>query len=203
MIIGIDFDNTIASYDELMHRLAVEWEWVAAGMPKSKKLIRDALRALPEGEIKWRQLQTQCYGPGMRDARPMDGLKDFLAACKSHGVPVRVVSHKTEFANFGDPTVKLRAAALDWMTRQEFFSSPRFGLSREHVYFEESRAGKIERIRALGLTHFIDDLEETFLEESFPPQVERILYSPQPVADGKGAWRAFGSWGEIRQHLLP
>ena len=79
MIIGIDFDNTIASYDELMHRLAVEWEWVAAGMPKSKKLIRDALRALPDGEIKWRRLQTQCYGPGMRDARPMDGLKDFLA----------------------------------------------------------------------------------------------------------------------------
>ena len=203
MIIGVDFDNTIASYDDLMHRLAVEWDWVAAGMPKSKKLIRDALRALPEGELKWRRLQTQCYGPGMRDARPMEGFKEFLAVCKARSIPVRVVSHKTEFANFGDPTVNLRAAALEWMTQQQFFSSPEFGIGREHVYFEETREEKIERIRALGITHFIDDLEETFQEESFPPQVEKILYSPQPIGQANGAWRVFGSWGEIRKHLLP
>lgn len=200
MVIGIDFDNTIASYDELMHRLAVGWGWVPRDMSKNKKLIRDALRALPEGESKWRQLQTHCYGPGMCDARPMNGVKDFIAACNARRLAVWIVSHKTEFANFGDPTVNLRSAALDWMAQQHFFSSERFGVPRERVIFEETREQKIDRIQALGITHFIDDLEETFLEDSFPRDVVQILFSPQATHNGR--WRAFSTWNDIQQHLL-
>lgn len=202
MIIGIDFDNTIASYDELMRRLAVAWGWVAADMPKNKKLIRDALRALPDGESKWRQLQTHCYGPGMCEAQPMDGVKEFLAACRNRALPVWIVSHKTEFANFGDPTVNLRAAALDWMARQDFFASERFGVPRERVFFEQTRHDKIERIRSLKITHFIDDLEETFLEESFPKDVAKILYTRQPAHNGAGRWEVFSNWDDIAQHLF-
>jgi hypothetical protein len=202
VVIGIDFDNTIASYDELMHRLAVQWGWVGAGMSKNKKLIRDALRALPDGEAKWRRLQTHCYGPGMYDARPMEGAKEFIAGCKTRGVPVWVVSHKTEFANFGDPTVKLRAAALEWMAGQGFFSPEGLGVGRERVFFEETRERKIERIRSLGVSHFIDDLEETFLEPSFPSQVAQILYAPELSSGGGGTWRAFATWRDIQRHLL-
>jgi len=202
VIIGIDFDNTIASYDELMHRLAAEWGWVPASLPRNKKLIRDAIRALPDGESKWRTLQTYSYGPGMRDARPMEGVKDFLARCKQMRIPVWVVSHKTEFANFGDPTVNLRTAALDWMSRQSFFGSEHFGIGRERVHFESSREEKIERIRMLGITHFIDDLEETFLEASFPDDVERILFAPQPGGHSQGRWTTFAAWPDIGRHLL-
>ena len=202
MIIGIDFDNTIASYDELMHRLAVEWGWLSASLPRNKRRVRDALRSLPDGESKWRQLQTHCYGPGMCDARPMEGIKEFLAACKARGVPVWVVSHKTQFANFGEPGVNLRAAALEWMSQQSFFASERFGVGRERIYFEETREEKIARIRRLGITHFIDDLEETFLEKSFPGRVEKILLARQPVRNGRGEWRSFDAWPAIQQHLL-
>jgi hypothetical protein len=197
VIIGIDFDNTIASYDEVMYRLAVEWGWIDARLPRNKRLVRNALRALPEGELKWRRLQTHCYGPGMREATPMEGVGTFFAKCRERGVPVRIVSHKTEYANFGDPSVNLRAAALDWMKQQDFF-----GVPRDQVFFEDTRAQKIERIRVLGITHFVDDLEETFLEESFPPQVAKILYAPQPVHKSNGEWRSFGSWAEIGRHLL-
>ncbi len=202
MVIGIDFDNTIASYDELMHRLAVDWGWIPATLPRNKRLVRDALRSLPDGELKWRRLQTHCYGPGMCDARPMEGIKEFLAACKGRGIPVRVVSHKSEFANFGDPTVNLRAAALEWMSQQSFFDAEHVGIGRDQVYFEETREDKIARIRSLGITHFIDDLEETFLERSFPPQVAKILFAPQPVHNGRGEWRSFASWPDIQLHLL-
>lgn len=202
MIIGIDFDNTIASYDELMHGLAVEWGWVAAGMPKNKKLIRDALRVLPDGELKWRRLQTHCYGHRVCDARPMEGIKEFLEACRKRKMPVRVVSHKTEFAKFGDPTVKLRAAAIGWMRQEGLLNAERFGLSLEHVYFEETREDKIDRIRALGITHYVDDLVETFLEKSFPEAVEKILFSPRPTPSANGQWRAFPTWAQISGHLL-
>ena len=112
MIIGIDFDNTIASYNEPMHRLAVERGLILSGLPKNKKLIRDTIRALEDGESKWRALQVFSYGIGMPDARPMEGVKEFMGACKKRGIRVLIVSHKTEYANFGDPTVNLREAAL-------------------------------------------------------------------------------------------
>ena len=203
MIVGIDFDNTIASYDELMHRLAVEWGLIPAGMLRNKKLIRDAIRALPDGESKWRGLQTYSYGPGMRDARPMEGVKEFLADCKARNIPVWIVSHKTEFANFGDPTVNLRAAALDWMQREGLLGSERFGVGRERVFFEDTRGEKIARIKALQITHFIDDLEETFLEDAFPQETTKILFALHRSDDTLNQQlTSFATWPEIRQYLL-
>lgn len=202
MIIGIDFDNTIASYDEPMHRSAVGRGLIAADLPQNKKRIRDAIRALDDGESKWRALQVYSYGPGMPEARAMDGVKDFIGACKERGIPVRIVSHKTEFANFGDSGVNLREAALRWLEAQGFVDSARNGVGRGQIFFEGTREEKIERIRALGVTHFIDDLEETFLEESFPAGVEQILFAPHGEHGEEGRWRAFHDWPAIHQHLL-
>ena len=200
MIIGIDFDNTIASYDEPMHRLAIERGLIPSGLPKNKKLIRDTIRALEDGESKWRALQVFSYGIGMPDARPMEGVKEFMGACKERGIRVLIVSHKTEYANFGDPAVNLREAALQWLGAQGFMDSARFGVGRDRIFFEGTREEKIARIRTLGVTHFVDDLEETFLEASFPAGVAKILISPQLT--GQGCWQAFPTWPDIQQHLL-
>ena len=202
MIIGIDFDNTIASYDDLMHRVAVEQGLIPAGLPRNKKQIRDAIRALPDGEARWRGLQTYSYGPGMRDARPMEGVKEFFASCRTRRIPVWIVSHKTEFANFGDPTVNLRAAALDWLEKEGFLDPRRFGIGRERVFFEETREAKIARIRSLKITHFIDDLEETFLEGSFPRDVAGILLASQQPSATSAQWTPQPTWLDIRRHLL-
>src|SRR5205807_570806 len=88
VIVGVDFDNTIASYDALMRRLATEWGMVEHGMRGNKKLIRDRLRQLPDGESKWRRLQTHCYGPGIIDAPAMDGVQRFFASCKARRIPL-------------------------------------------------------------------------------------------------------------------
>lgn len=202
MIIGIDFDNTIASYDEPMHRTAVAQSLIPAALPKNKKRIRDAIRALEDGESKWRALQVHSYGPGMHEARAMLGVKEFIVACKQRGLPVYIVSHKTEFANFGVSGVNLREAALGWLEAQGFVDSASHGVGRGHIYFEGTREGKIERIRALGVTHFVDDLEETFLEPSFPAGIEQILYIPQGDDSETGRWRAFRDWPAIHRHLL-
>jgi len=202
VIIGIDFDNTIASYDEPMHRTAVARGLIPAALPKNKKRIRDAIRALEDGESKWRALQVHSYGPGMPEARAMHGVKEFVAACKQRGLPVRIVSHKTEFANFGAPGVNLREAALRWLEAEGFVDSDSHGVGRAHIFFEGTREEKIERIRTLGITHFVDDLEETFLEPSFPAGVEQFLYAPQGEDSGAGRWRAFRDWPAIQRQLF-
>ncbi len=202
MIVGIDFDNTIASYDELMHRIGVARGLIPADLPRNKKMIRDAIRALPDGESKWRALQTYSYGPGMRDAHAMEGVKQFIASCKARDIPVRIVSHKTEFANYGDPTVNLRKAAIDWMEREGLLGSGPHAVAREHVFFEDSRERKIGRIRALGVTHFVDDLEETFLDATFPAAVRRILFAPRQPSGRAELWTTVATWSEIHQQLL-
>lgn len=199
--VGLDFDNTIAGYDDLMHEAAVGWGLIEAGESSGKKGIRDRLRTLPDGEAHWRRLQTFAYGEGMARARPMEGVRQFLRFCRTHGIPVWIVSHKTEYNNFGPPTVNLRRAAFDWLEEQGFFEQAVTGLSPERVFFESTREEKIARIAHLAPTHFVDDLEETFLERAFPVEVKKIHYAPHgersSVAD---ALRA-GSWAEIVAHF--
>jgi hypothetical protein len=201
VIVGVDFDNTIASYDALMRRIATQWGLVEAGSQKNKKLIRDAIRQLPDGEAKWRRLQTHCYGAGINDAPAMDGVQRFFASCKARRIPLWIVSHKTRYANFGEP-VDLRAAALGWLERKGFIGASDFGIGRERVFFGETRAEKIARIRELGITHFVDDLEETFLESSFPAAVARILFDPERPPSVTQRWHSFPTWSEIERHLL-
>ena len=201
MIVGVDFDNTIASYDALMHRLAGEWGLIDAGVEKNKKRIRDTIRGLPDGETKWRTLQTHCYGTGIGEALAMDGVEQFFAACKARAIPLCIVSHKTRYANFGDP-VDLRAAALGWLENRGFVGSRGFAIERERVFFGETREEKIAHIRDLGITHFIDDLEETFLEDNFPPMVTRLLYAPGRPRGAHARWNSFPTWFEIQQFLL-
>lgn len=202
LLIGIDFDNTIASYDDILHKIAVSRGLILQDTPKTKKEIRDGIRRLPHGDIGWQRLQSIVYGSRMEEAKLMDGVQTFLDLCKRHKIPVRIVSHKTQYANFDETRTNLRVAALNWMKANRFFDSDGLGLFQSEVYFESTRLLKIERIRSLGCTHFVDDLEETFLEASFPANIEKILYAPHPQSSYPHGVKVFTSWKEISGHFF-
>lgn len=202
-VIGIDFDNTIICYDEVFHRLAVEAGLVAADAPHRQKAVRDAARRSPEGDLAWQRLQGQAYGPRIKEARPAEGVRDFLTRCRSQGVEVHVISHKTTYASVDPSCTDLRTAARDWMAGHGFFTEAT-GLSPERFHCGATRQEKVDLIRAAHCTHFIDDLIETFLEVAFPAEVQAILYAPggAPVpADLPGLWVA-SSWPEIATRVL-
>ncbi len=202
LVIGVDFDNTIARYDELMYGIALERGLIDAGVARNKKSIRDAIRALPDGELHWRGLQVAAYGPRMHEARVMDGVREFFDGCRSRAVPLYIVSHKTEYANFGKAEVNLRLAALQWLEREGFLDAHASGLREGEVFFEATRAEKIDRIRTLGITHFIDDLEETFCESTFPPGVVKLLLTTDGRPTDLDGVRSFATWAEIHAYLL-
>lgn len=180
-VVGIDFDNTLVSYDALIHQVAVERGLIAAGADAGKRTVRDRIRLLPDGEIEWQKVQGLIYGPRMSEARLMPGAPEFIRRCRSHQWPMFIVSHKSEFAGYDDTRTNLREAAVAWMTSQGFFDGSRFGFSRDQVFFEGTREAKIERIKSLNCTHFIDDLEEVFLEPSFPAGVKKCLFTSWPA----------------------
>jgi len=199
-IIGVDFDNTIVSYDTVLYRAALAPGWIPAEILKRKRIIRDRVRSLPGGEAKWQRLQAHIYGSGMREAEIIDGVAEFLGMCRELGATAYIVSHKTERAA-ADPTGSdLRQTALSWMRQRGVLGGP-WGIPEACVYFESSRSEKCERIRALGCTHFIDDLEETFLARSFPAGVVKMLYAPETGDCPQGDWLCFRSWGEISEFV--
>lgn len=202
MIIGTDFDNTLVSYDALMHRVALELELFSNEALKSKRDIRDHLRRLPDGEIAWQKIQGMVYGPRMQEATLIDGVSDFFHRCRAHGISPHIVSHKTEFANYDESRTPLRKAALAWMARHRFFKDDGMGLSRAAVYFESTRKAKIARIAALGCTHFIDDLEETFLDPTFPGHINKILYTSTAPKKLPPNVLVISNWEEIGDHVF-
>lgn len=174
MLIGLDFDNTIADYDEAFAEVAREWGLIEPDFMGSKKQVRDAIRLLPDGELAWQRLQGRMYGHYMPRARPMAGAIDFMRRAKAAGAELAVVSHKTRYGHFDPDRIDLRAAALAWMEGQGLFDGL---LSRTRVFFESTREEKVARIAAIGCDLFVDDLAEVFTEPGFPPSVRAILFA--------------------------
>jgi hypothetical protein len=174
--IGIDFDNTIVSYDEVFCRAARIRGLVDVAFAGRKQEVRDAVRMLPEGELAWQRLQGEVYGKGIAEASLIAGLDKFLHRCRALECSVMVVSHKTEYGHYDPDRVNLRKAAIDWMKSQGLLGDTSI-IQLGDVYFESTRAEKLQRIAALSLTHFIDDLEEVLSDPGFPKSVVRILFS--------------------------
>lgn len=201
-IIGVDLDNTLVNYDDIIHKLAVSKCLVPLHAEKSKQVLRDQIRQLPGGEIEWQRLQGLAYGSKIDEARLVSGVRQFFELGKIHKAQLYIVSHRTEFAKFDATRTNLRTAALSWMKRNSFFGTDGLGLSEEAVYFESTRQDKVERIKVLECTHFIDDLEETFCEESFPADVVKILYAPKEGQCTLPGVKVAGSWHEISSYFF-
>jgi hypothetical protein len=202
-VIGIDFDNTIVSYDALLYTIAIEQHLIDTPIHPGKKAIRDMIRLLPDGEIRWQQVQSLLYGPRIDGAVLITGVWTFIKQCRTLRWPVYIISHKGEYAHFGDPKPNLREAAMGWMEQERFFAEDGLGLSKAQVYFGSTRSEKIERIKELGCTHFIDDLEEIFLEPDFPKTVAKLLYAPQ--RDGRAphdGLRVFATWQQLTDYFF-
>jgi hypothetical protein len=202
-VIGIDFDNTIINYEDVFYDTALRKSLISADTPKNKKLIRDRIRSMANGEEHWMRLQADVYGSGISEARINDGVSDFFYLCKANNIMTYVVSHKTQFAKYDEEGFDLRNASLKWMETNHFFDAQGINLSPDNVFFESTRLEKIQTIRNLGCTHFIDDLEEVFRECSFPEGVIKMVYSPTKIMTPASMdWRVFTHWQEITEYFF-
>jgi hypothetical protein len=198
--IGLDFDNTLITYDEVFLSMAREQGLVDADFIGRKQAIRDAIRLVPDGELSWQRLQGQVYGKGLAHAAMVDGVDAFLRRCRLDNVPVVIVSHKTEFGHLDPDRVNLREVARDWMTEHGFFHDSGYAIAPGNVYFEGTRQDKLARIAQLGCTHFIDDLEEVLTDPAFPPGVERILFTEHKPESGP--YIVCPTWWHIEEQVF-
>lgn len=201
-IVGIDFDNTIVSYDDVLHDVALSRGLIQADVQKGKNIIRDTVRRLPGGEKEWQLLQAEIYGPSMGQAVLIPGVKDFVRKCNFFCVPMYIVSHKTEFANLDSTNTSLRHSAMNWLDRLGFFGGHDWSISKSQVYFSDSREGKVEVIRSLECTHFVDDLVELYEEPYFPQDVVKILYAPHGARPTPFQFIEVADWNDISRVIF-
>ena len=194
--LGIDLDGTLALHDAPLRRLARERFSMPESVAAEKSAIRAWLWSQPGGGERWVELQGLTYGAHMHEAVPAPGCREFLASCADGGVPVAIVSHKTEFPVIG-PRVRLREHASAWLEQHGFFEDGS-GLERANIYFESTRSRKIGRIVERSCTHFIDDLPEIFEDPAFPRSVHRWLFTVSGASDGV---RVFRTWNDMRIEL--
>ena len=195
--IGLDFDNTLVSYNSLLAKLVKELGW--AGDVTGKRGIRDAVRESPFGDLGWQRLQGMIYGHRMAEAEIIAGVPEFLQACQRHGTTVKIVSHKTEFAGIDPTHTPLREAALAWMSDQGFFV--RYGIRSENVIFAATKAEKIANIGRAAVSVFVDDLEEILGDPAFPGDIQRILFAPDGEVP-QGPYKIRRSFEDIRVEIF-
>ena len=199
--IGIDFDNTIACYDQAFNDVASLLGLKSDDQPASKIDVKTLVLKRVNGDLDWQRLQGQVYGKYMLLAKVFAGFHEFLYLSKLRGHEVFVVSHKSEFGHFDKEFVPLRDQAFLWLTSNMILQQNEFTLSKENIVFEATREDKVRRIRDLACTHFIDDLPEVFEEPLFPDNVQKIWFCPSGAGEKELAIPAVGSWRELTNEL--
>lgn len=199
MRIGLDFDNTIIQYDEVFRQAAGQRGLISPGFPGSKQQVRDAIRRLPDGELRWQALQGYVYGKGIEGAVLFPGVADFLRRARAQGDTVLIVSHKTEHGHFDPDKINLRGAAMGWMEAQGFFTDQGFSMTPGNVHFASSRSEKLGRIADLKCDVFVDDLEEVLEDPGFPGGVRRILFSSQGATTNDVPYHVCRDWRSVEE----
>jgi hypothetical protein len=176
MIIGIDFDNTIVCYDNSFMKIIEEDVDIPDDLAPVKDEVRNFLRKQGK-ENKWIEMQGFVYGPGILDAEPFPGVKNFLLHCKKNGIKACIISHKT-LNPFMGKKYNLHEYAKKWLEKNGFYDKDGTGLAKNDVFFELTKEEKLNRIMEQKCTHYIDDLPEFLSEKKFPGKVKKILFDP-------------------------
>jgi len=195
MRIGIDFDNTIVSYDALFHKVAIERALVPADLPKSKLAVRDYLRKIDNEPI-WTELQGFVYGTKMEDAKAYPFVIEFMKFARDIGISIAIISHKTKHPFVG-PKYNLHEAARGWVANTLMDGDTNL-IEPENVFFEFTKKEKIARIAHIGCDYFIDDLPEILLMPGFPKNLKRILFDPEEIHNTDQLYVKLVSWQEIK-----
>lgn len=199
MRIGVDFDNTIVSYDSLFHKVALEQGLIPPETRATKIAVRDYLRHAGHEE-RWTEMQGYVYGARMVEAVAYPGAVEFFQQAAARGQTLAIVSHRTRHPILG-PAYDLHAAARSWIERH--LVSRDGQLMCQATFFELTKFEKLARIRALECDAFVDDMPEILLAEDFPSHVTRLLFDPEKhhTAMPNGGIRVFSAWPEIADYL--
>ena len=200
--IGLDFDNTIANYDQAFPEVAriLGYETNNLNATLNKRDLKLKLLKLPDGDTAWQKVQGLVYGKFIDLASLYPGVYEFVLRALASGHKIFIVSHKTELGHFDESRTPLRQAATTWLTNQKLVGDSDSKIKLQNIYYAETRDEKINKIVELQLDVFIDDLDEVLSDRSFPKSTRKILFGS--VETTSEEILAIQSWREVGDELF-
>ena len=179
--IGIDFDNTIANYDDVFSHVAQKFKLINTKWHGDKTELKKKIIKEKNVEV-WKKLQGQVYGRYMHLAKVSYGFENFILKSKFSKAKIFIVSHKTKFGHYDKKKIRLRNEALKWIKKKKYLRDIK-------IFFENSIDDKIARINNLKLDYFIDDLEIILKNKLLNKQTKKILFCNKNINElGKQNW---------------
>ena len=113
MIIGLDLDNTIVSYENAIVKIADEFTEIPNHIAKNKDKIKGFFIE-NNLEKKWTFYQGELYGPGMKYAKPYPGVIDFIKQVLVRDHKICIISHRSK-KPYGGQDYNLHIIARNWI----------------------------------------------------------------------------------------
>ena len=200
--IGLDFDNTIANYDQAFPEVAriLGFETNDLTATLNKRDLKLKLLKQPDGDTAWQKVQGLVYGKFIDLASLYPGVYEFVLRALASSHEIFIVSHKTELGHFDESRTPLRQAATTWLINQKLVGDSDSKIKLQNIYYAETRDEKINKIVELQLDVFIDDLYEVLSDKSFPKNIRKILFGS--VATTSEEIFAMQSWREVGDELF-
>ena len=200
--IGLDFDNTIANYDQAFPEVAriLGYETNNLNATLNKRELKLELLKQSDGDTAWQKVQGLVYGKYIDLASLYPGVYEFVLRALASGNEIFIVSHKTELGHFDESRTPLRQAATTWLINQNLVGDSDSKIKLQNIFYAETRDEKIGKIIELQLDVFIDDLDEVLSDKSFPRSTKKILFGS--VATTSPEILAMQSWREVGDELF-
>ena len=196
MKIGVDFDNTIVSYDKVFHKVALEQSLIKSNLNISKIAVRDYLREQGQNNI-WTELQGYVYGERMLDADIFSGFINFLTFARKNSIEVSIISHKTIYPYLGN-RYNLHDSAREFISKLLTNQNKNL-VNKKNIFFELTQEKKAIRITQQSCDYFIDDLPEIFALHDFPKKTKKILFDQDKKNKNFDDGEICSSWENIQE----
>ena len=202
MRIGIDFDNTIAIYDNIFLSFLKKFNFDNAINTNPKEQLKNILFKSPNGLNQWNKIQGEVYGKKVQKAKLAIGFSNFIKLSNHFKSEIFIVSHKTKYGHLDQSKVNLRERAILWMNKNSFFDVNEFALKKSNIFFCSTRKEKISKIKSLKLNFFIDDLYVVLNEIKNFNKIKKIHYTRYEINNFNSQIKKINNWDYISDYIF-
>ena len=177
MIFGIDFDNTIVNYN-LAFKKVIKKEKINLSKSLEKEKFDSKIQIrnyfLKNNDIDlWKKIQSKVYSKYIFEGYLNIEILKLLKYLDKKKIKFYIVSHKTIYPYFGKK-INLHRLSKKWL-RLNFFNLKNNFKKNYKSFFETTKKKKLNKIKLLKITHFIDDLDEIL--NLLPANINKIKFN--------------------------
>lgn len=192
--LGIDLDNTIICYDELIYKLAKN-KFSKLNLNKnlkSKNIIKSEIINKYNNE-EWTKLQGLIFSEKLKYASLFDDFYNAIEELKNY-YDIYIISHKTKYPSIGKK-INLRNASKKFLKNNNISYCKNELIKSENIFFANTKKEKIEIIKKNKIDIFIDDLDEIL--KNLPKNIYKIHFSKNKLQ-----FKNLFTWKKIKNFLI-